>query len=313
MKYLITGGAGFIGSNLARFILEKGHDVVVLDNFATGKRENLTEILSRITLIEGDIRDRATVDKAVDGCIAIFHEGALGSVPRSVENPALSHDVNVNGTLTVLESARAAGVKRVVFAASSSAYGEQPESPKVETMPVLPISPYAASKASCEAYLQAYAAAYGMETVSLRYFNVFGPRQDPFGAYAAVIPAFVSKLLKDEQPVVYGDGEQTRDFCYIENVCSANWLAANAPATNCDGKPMNIACNAAVSLNQILDKLKSLMKKDVQPIYQPTRAGDVKHSLADISLAKKKIGYEPLVYFDQGLERAIDWYTANLG
>ncbi len=312
MKYLITGGAGFIGSNLARFVLEKGHDVVVLDNFATGKRENLTAILDRITLIEGDIRDRDTVDKAVDSCAAIFHEGALGSVPRSVDNPILSHDVNVNGTMTVLESARAAGVKRVVFAASSSAYGDQPVSPKIETMPILPISPYAASKAACEAYLQAYAAAYGMETVSLRYFNVFGPRQDPFGAYAAVIPAFVSKLLKNEQPVVFGDGEQTRDFCFIENVCSANWLAANAPASNCDGQPMNIACNAAVSLNRILDKLKTLMDKNVEPIYQPVRAGDVKHSLADISRAKKMISYEPLVHFDQGLERAIGWYVDNI-
>lgn len=312
MKYLITGGAGFIGSNLARFILEKGHEVVILDNFATGKRENLAEIRDRITLIEGDIRDRNLVDGAMDGCTAVFHEGALGSVPRSVENPVLSHDVNVNGTLTVLESARGAGVRRIVFAASSSAYGEQPASPKVESMPVLPISPYAASKAACEAYMQAYAAAYGMETVSLRYFNVFGPRQDPFGAYAAVIPAFVSKLLRGERPVVYGDGEQTRDFCFIENVCTANWLAAQAPAENCDGKPMNIACNAAVSLNQILDKLRSLMKKDVEAIYEPTRAGDVKHSLADIALAKEKIGYEPSVYFDEGLERAIDWYTINL-
>ena len=312
MKYLITGGAGFIGSNLARYVLDKGHDVVVLDNFATGKRENLAEILDKITLIEGDIRDRKLVDTAVEGCAAIFHHGALGSVPRSVEDPVSSHDVNVNGTLTVLESARANGVRRIVFAASSSAYGEQPASPKVETMPVLPISPYAANKAACEAYMQAYAAAYKMETVSLRYFNVFGPRQDPFGAYAAVIPAFVSKFLKNESPVVYGDGEQTRDFCYIENVCSANWLAAHAQAENCDGRPVNIACHAAVSLNQILDKLRSLMKKDIQADYGPVRAGDVKHSLADVSLAKEKIGYEPLVYFDEGLERAIDWYTENL-
>lgn len=311
-KYLITGGAGFIGSNLARYVLEKGCEVVVLDNFSTGKRENLEEILDRITLIEGDIRDRETVDRAVQGCSAIFHEGALGSVPRSVDDPVTSHDVNVNGTLTVLESARSAGVKRIVFAASSSAYGDQPESPKVETMPVLPISPYAASKAACEAYMQAYAAAYGMETVSLRYFNVFGPRQDPFGAYAAVIPAFVSNLLRNEQPLVHGDGEQTRDFCYIENVCSANWLAAHAPAENCNGQPMNIACNAAVSLNQILDKLRSLMKKDIPAVYGPVRAGDVRHSLADISLAEKMIGYKPRVYFDEGLDRAIDWYTENL-
>ncbi|MDR0392045.1 MAG: NAD-dependent epimerase/dehydratase family protein [Planctomycetaceae bacterium] len=312
MKYLITGGAGFIGSNLARYILGKGHEVVVLDNFATGKRENLAEIMDKIELIEGDVRDKSIVDSAISGCVAVFHEGALGSVPRSVADPVASHDANVNGTLTVLQSAREANVKRVVFAASSSAYGEQVESPKVETMPALPISPYAASKTACEAYMQAYAAAYKMETVSLRYFNVFGPRQDPFGAYAAVIPAFVSKILRGEQPEVFGDGEQTRDFCYIENVCYANWLAANAPAANCDGRPMNIACNAAVSLNQILNKLQQLMQKTVTPIYKPVRAGDVKHSLADISLAEKKISYKPLVYFDEGLERAINWYTENL-
>ncbi|MCL2305793.1 MAG: SDR family oxidoreductase [Planctomycetaceae bacterium] len=311
-KYLVTGGAGFIGSNLARYILDRGHDVVVLDNFATGKRENLEEIKDRITLIEGDIRDRKTVDSAVAGCKAIFHQGALGSVPRSVNDPQTSHDVNVNGTITVLESARALGVKRIVFAASSSAYGDQPTSPKREEMVPAPISPYAASKVCCEAYLQAYAAVFQMETVSLRYFNVFGPRQDPFGAYAAVIPAFVSKLLTKERPVVFGDGEQSRDFCYIENVCSANWLAAHAPAENCDGKPMNIACHSAVTLNQILSKLNTLMNVEVKAIYQAPRVGDVKHSLADISLAKKKIGYEPLVYFDEGLERSIDWYTKNL-
>ena len=311
-KYLVTGGAGFIGSNLARYILDQGHEVVILDNFSTGKRENLDEIQDRITLIEGDIRDRSTVDKAVAGCKAIFHQGALGSVPRSVDAPQTSHDVNVNGTITVLESARALGVKRIVFAASSSAYGDQPTSPKHEGMVPAPISPYASSKVCCEVYLQAYAAVYRMETVSLRYFNVFGPRQDPFGAYAAVIPAFVSKLLKKESPVVFGDGEQSRDFCYIENVCSANWLAAHAPAENCDGKPMNIACNSAVTLNQILGKLRSLMNVEVQAIYQAPRAGDVKHSLADISLAKRRIGYEPLVYFDEGLERSIEWYTKNL-
>jgi len=311
-KYLVTGGAGFIGSNLTRYILDKGHGAVVLDDFSTGKRENLAEIKDRITFIEGDIRDRKTVDKAVAGCKAVFHQGALGSVPRSVNDPLTSHDVNVNGTVTVLESARAAGVKRVIFAASSSAYGDQPTSPKHEGMVPAPISPYAAGKVCCEAYMQAYCAVYQMETVSLRYFNVFGPRQDPFGAYAAVIPAFVSKLLKKESPVVFGDGEQSRDFCYIENVCHANWLAAHAPAENCDGKPMNIACHSAVTLNQILGKLRSLMKVDVQAIYQAPRAGDVKHSLADISRAKKIIGYEPSVYFDEGLERSIDWYTKNL-
>ena len=311
-KYLITGGAGFIGSNLARYVLSKGHDVVVLDNLSTGKRENLTEISDSITLIEGDIRDHAAVEKAMQGVCAVFHQGALGSVPRSVEAPVTSHDTNVNGTLTVLETARKLGVKRIVFAASSSAYGNQPISPKQEDMPILPISPYAASKVACEAYLQAYADAYGMETVSLRYFNVFGPRQDPFGAYAAVIPAFVSKLLKNEPPVVYGDGEQSRDFCYIENVCHANWLAANAPAENCDGRPVNIACYEATSLNQILAKLQSLLKTNITPVYTTERPGDVKHSLADITRAKEKIGYEPLVTFDEGLEKAIDWYRDNL-
>jgi len=312
-KYLVTGGAGFIGCNLARYILDKGHDVVVLDNFATGKRENLTEIADRIELIEGDIRDRDTVDRAVGGCAAIFHEAALGSVPRSMEDPVTSHDVNVNGTVTVLESARAAGVNRIVFAASSSAYGDQKESPKHEGMVPLPISPYAAGKVSCESYLQAYAAGYGMETVSLRYFNVFGPHQDPEGAYAAVIPAFVSRLLAGQQPAVFGDGEQSRDFCYIENVCNANWLAAGAPARQCAGKVMNIACNARTSLNEILALLKELLQSDVDAVYQDQRPGDVKHSLADVSLAAQAIGYEPKVFFEEGLRKSIDWYRENLG
>ncbi|MDR1957453.1 MAG: SDR family oxidoreductase [Planctomycetaceae bacterium] len=312
-KYLITGGAGFIGSNLARFILSRGHDVVILDNFATGKRENLTEITAEITLVEGDIRDRKTVEQAMAGCTAVFHEAALGSVPRSISEPVTSHDVNVNGTLNVLEAARTLGVNRVIFAASSSAYGNQPVSPKQEDMPVLPISPYAANKIACESYLQAYAAAYQMETVSLRYFNVFGPRQDPFGAYAAVIPAFVSSLLKGIPPTVYGDGEQSRDFCYIDNVCHANWLAANAPAENCDGRPINIACSEAVTLNQILTKLQELLRTDIKAVYTDVRLGDVKHSLADIHRAKEKIGYEPFVRFSEGLERAIDWYKAHLG
>ena len=312
-KYLVTGGAGFIGCNLARYILEKGHEVVVLDNLVTGKRENIAQIADRIEFIEGDIRDRAAVDKAVRGCAAVFHEAALGSVPRSVENPVASHDANVNGTISVLEACRAAGVKRIVFAASSSAYGDQPVSPKHEGMVPRPISPYAASKVASEAYLQAYAAAYKMETVCLRYFNVFGPHQDPQGAYAAVIPAWVSRLLRNQAPLVYGDGEQSRDFCFIQNVCKANWLAANAPAEVCNGPVLNIACNQAVSLNDILNLLKKLLKIDVQAQYTTPRAGDVKHSLADISLARKTIGYEPEVFFTEGLERAIGWYKENLG
>ncbi len=312
-KYLVTGGAGFIGCNLARFILDKGHDVVVLDNFATGKKENLTEILDKITLIEGDIRDRDAVDKAVDGCAAIMHQAALGSVPRSCEDPVTSHDVNVNGTLNILEAARAAGVKRITFAASSSAYGNQKVSPKHEGMVPQPISPYAASKVCCEAYMRAYAAVYGMETVCLRYFNVFGPYQDPEGAYAAVIPAWVARLLKGEAPQVFGDGEQSRDFCYIENVCNANWLGVTAPAEVCDGRAMNIACNYETTLNQILAQLKELLNVDIEAVYTDVRAGDVKDSLADITLAKESIGYEPKIFFEDGLARSIDWYKANLG
>lgn len=311
-KYLVTGGAGFIGSNLVRFILAKGHEAVVLDNFATGKRQNMDDFLKQIRFIEGDIRDRSTVDKAVAGCAAIFHEAALGSVPRSVEDPMTAHDVNVNGTLTVLEAARAAGVKRVCFAASSSAYGDRPESPKHEGMTPLPISPYAANKVACECYMQAYAACYGMETVCLRYFNVFGPYQDPFGAYAAVIPAFVSTLLKKKPPTIFGDGGQSRDFCFIDNVCEANWLAANAPANVCTGRPMNIACHDSTTLNDIYGELKKLMGVSIDPIYAPPRAGDVRSSLADISLAEKTIGYKPKVFFAEGLRKAIDWYTKNL-
>jgi nucleoside-diphosphate-sugar epimerase len=311
-KYLVTGGAGFIGCNLARFILAKGHQVVVLDNFATGKRQNIQDIAGRIELIEGDIRDRSACDKAVAGCAAVFHEAALGSVPRSVRDPVSTHEVNVTGTINVLEAARAAGVKRVAFAASSSAYGDQKESPKHEGMLPAPISPYAASKLACEQYMQAYAAVYGMETVCLRYFNVFGPFQDPQGAYAAVIPAFVSSLLTGRQPVVYGTGEQSRDFCYIDNVCEANWLAANAPAAVCKGQPINIACNQATSLNEILQSLRKLLGVDVKAKYEPMRAGDVMHSLASIDRAKADLGYSPKVLFAEGLSKAIGWYRENL-
>jgi nucleoside-diphosphate-sugar epimerase len=284
----------------------------VVDNYATGKRANLNDVAKSVTMLEGDIRDAALMRKAVDGVAAIFHEAALGSVPRSVVEPLNSHDVNVNGTMTVLEAARAAGVKRIVFAASSSAYGDQPDSPKHEGMVPRPMSPYAANKLACEAYMRAYAAVYKMETLCLRYFNVFGPYQDPQGAYAAVIPAFVAAILAKRQPVVYGNGEQSRDFCYIDNVCQANWLAANAPAESCKGQALNIACQRSTSLNQILNMLNKLMKTKVEPIYKEMRTGDVMHSLADCSLARSTIGYEPQVFFDDGLTRAIDWYKANL-
>lgn len=311
-RYLLTGGAGFIGSNLIRYLLEKGHEPVVLDNFSTGKRENLTEILDKITLIEGDIRSAADVDKALDGCAGVFHLGALGSVPRSIADPIATHDNNVNGTIGVLEGMRRVGVRRIVFSASSSVYGNQKVSPKVETMPVLPISPYAASKAACEGYVQAYAAAFGIEAITLRYFNVFGPRQDPNSTYAAVIPAFVSALLHGENPTIFGDGEQSRDFSYVLNVCYANWLGMNVDAQRCNGRPINVACNRQTTLNQIYRKLGELLETDLPAIYAPERPGDVKNSLADIRRAKEILGYEPLVYFDEGLKRSIEWYRENL-
>jgi nucleoside-diphosphate-sugar epimerase len=283
-----------------------------VDNFATGKRGNMADFADRVEFIQGDVRDRSSMDRALAGCQAVFHQAALASVPRSVKEPLTSHDANVNGTLTLLEAARAAGVRRIIFAASSSAYGDRPESPKREGMTPLPVSPYAASKVACEMYLRAYAACYGMETLSLRYFNVFGPYQDPEGPYAAVIPAFVSRLLRKQPPVVYGDGEQSRDFCYIDNVCQANWLAAHAPAEVCDGSAVNIACNAATTLNQILALLRELLNVDVQPVYTDPRPGDVRDSLADVSLAKELIGYEPQVFFAEGLRKAINWYKANL-
>ena len=311
-KYLVTGGAGFIGCNLVRFLLDAGHEVTVLDDFSTGRRENLSGVADRIELVAGDVRDRAAVDGAAAGADAIFHQAALGSVPRSIKDPIRSHDVNLNGTVTILEAARAAGIRRVIFAGSSSAYGDQPESPKHEGMVPRPISPYAAGKVACEAYMQAYAAVFGLETLSLRYFNVFGPFQDPAGAYAAVIPAFVSRLLRGESPVVFGDGEQSRDFCYVENVCQANWLAANAPADVCRGQAINIACGKRTSLNQILRQLGELLETDLPAIYQDPRPGDVKHSLADVTRAKETIGYEPKVFFEEGLARAIAWYRESL-
>lgn len=312
-KYLVTGGAGFIGCNLTRFLLDRGQEVAVLDNFATGKRENLADVADRIELIEGDIRDTDLVTRTADGCEAIFHEAALGSVPRSVADPVTSHDVNVNGTISVLQAARQAEVRRIVFAASSSAYGDQPESPKHEEMAPRPISPYAASKVACEAYLRGYAAAYGLETFCLRYFNVFGPFQDPGGPYAAVIPAWVVRLLRGERPVVYGDGEQSRDFCHIDNVCEANWLAVQAPAEVCNGQAVNIACNESTTLNEILEQLGTLLEVEIDAEYADPRPGDVRHSLADINRAAETIGYRPKVFFREGLERAIGWYRENLG
>ena len=309
-NYLVTGGAGFIGSNLVRALLAAGHTVRVLDNFATGKRENLTEIADRIELLEGDIREPATCESACADMEVVLHQAALGSVPRSVADPATSNAVNITGTLNMLWAAKQAKVRRFVFAASSAAYGESPALPKQEDMPSMPISPYGVTKLTCEHYCRVFYLAYGLQTLSLRYFNVFGPRQDPTSQYAAVIPAFVSAMLKNQQPVVFGDGEQTRDFTYVQNVIQANILAAQAK--NAQGQVVNIACQQRISLNQILTILRELLGKDIPAKYTDPRPGDVRDSLADITRAKQLLGFTPEVNFEQGLRQAITWYKENL-
>ena len=309
--WLVTGGAGFIGSNLARAILARGKRVRVLDNFMTGFRENLAEILSDIELVEGDIRDAAVCRKACAGAEVVFHQAAVPSVPRSMDDPQTSFDVNVAGTHNMLMAARAAGVGRFICAASSSAYGADPELPKRETMPVAPISPYAAAKAADELFVATFYRAFGLPAVSLRYFNVFGPRQDPTNQYAGVIAAFASRMLRGLRPTIYGDGTQSRDFTYVDNVVHANLLAAEAPEVH--GEVVNIGCGEAVDLNRMVGVFNDILGTSLEPIYEPPRAGDVKDSLADISRAKEVLGYEPLVYFEEGLERSIEWYKAAQG
>jgi len=305
-RILVTGGGGFIGSNLSRALVERGDDVVVLDNFATGRRENLRGIEGRFALVEADVRDRAAVRSATEGCDYVLHQAALPSVPRSVEAPLDANSVNVDGTLSVLEAARAVGVRRVVFAASSSAYGETPTLPKIETMPAQPLSPYAASKLAGEHYLRAYHACYGLETVSLRYFNVFGPHQNPESQYAAVIPRFIVAALAGRAPTIYGDGQQSRDFCHIDNAIEANICAMTAPGAA--GEVFNIACGERVTLLEVIALLERIVGHPIQPNHEPTRAGDVKHSLADITLARTVLGYTASVGFDAGLARTVEWY-----
>ena len=305
--YLITGGAGFIGSNVARTLLAQQHQVRVFDNFLTGKRENLTDILSEITLIEEDLRHFDAVRKAAAGVDYILHIGALPSVPRSVADPILSNDININGTLHVLEAARQQGVKRVVFSSSSSVYGDTPTLPKQEDMPLNPLSPYATHKATGELYCRVYHNIYNLETVCLRYFNVFGPRQDPNSQYAAVIPRFITTLHSGGQPTIYGDGEQSRDFTFVENVVAANIAASIAP--NAAGEVINIACGARITVNELAQKIGVMLGKKAAPQYLPGRAGDVKHSLADISKAQRLLNLSNLVELETGLQRTIEWFT----
>jgi nucleoside-diphosphate-sugar epimerase len=309
-KFLVTGGAGFIGSNICRRLVAEGCFVRVVDNLLTGKRSNLDGVIDKIEFVEGDMGDESVARAVVKGVDVILHEGALPSVPRSVDEPELTHKHCVDATFTLLMAARDAGVKRFVYAASSSAYGDTPTLPKVETMATSPLSPYAVGKLVGEYYCSVFAKVFGLETISLRYFNVFGPYQDPTSQYAAAIPAFVTGILKDQPPTIYGDGEQSRDFTYIDNVVQANLCAARAKKTN--GEVVNIACAEKITVNEIIAMINEMVGKNVVPIYAPARAGDVKHSLADITAARELIAFEPVVLFRDGLKRAIAWYRDNL-
>ena len=309
-KFLVTGGAGFIGSSICRKLVSQGCFVRVVDNLLTGKKSNLAEVIDKIQFIEADMGDSEVAQSAVKDIDVVLHQGALPSVPLSVEDPASTHRHCVDATFTLLLAARDAGVKRFVYAASSSAYGDAPRSPKTEAMPARPLSPYAVGKLVGEYYCSVFSGVFGLETIALRYFNVFGPRQDPKSQYAAAVPAFVTGILKDKPPTIYGDGEQSRDFTYIDNVVSANLLAAGAEQTN--GEVINVACGQAVTVNEIIAMINKLLGKNVKPIYTDARAGDVKHSLADITAARNLIGFKPIVSFSEGLKLAIDWYRDNL-
>jgi len=309
-RYLVTGGAGFIGSNIVERLISLGHSVRVIDNFSTGKAENLTPFLNKIHLVNGDIRYLNTVMECMKDIDYVLHQAALPSVPRSIETPLESNDVNTNGTLNILYAAKESDVKRVIYAASSSAYGESPTLPKVETMPTSPLSPYAVNKLAGENYCKAFYNVYGLETVAVRYFNIFGPRQDPNSYYSAVIPKFIKALLLDKQPVIFGNGEQSRDFTYIENVINANLLACKAPVKAC-GKVMNIACGERITLNELAHELKVLLNKDIDPKHGDPRPGDIKHSLADINLAKELIDYTPKVTVREGIKKTVEWFLNN--
>ncbi len=309
MRYLITGGAGFIGSNTVDELVRRGHGVVVLDDLSSGKEDNLAEVRSKITLIKGSITDLEIVQKAMLQADYVIHLAARTSVPRSVKDPIDTNRINVDGTLNVLVAARDNKVKRVVLAASSSAYGDTPTLPKSEGMQPVPISPYGVSKYVGELYAQTFGRCYGLENVCLRYFNIFGPRQDPDSPYSGVLSRFSAAFLDSTPPVVFGDGEQTRDFTYVDNAVQANILACEAPSAS--GRVFNIGTGRSVSLNQVLQMLQTTSGKSLETKYEPPREGDIRDSLADIQLAKEFLGYEPQVAFEEGLERTFAWYQAH--
>jgi nucleoside-diphosphate-sugar epimerase len=310
MRVLVTGAGGFIGSHLAERLLGEGYEVRILDNFATGRRENLDSFRDAVDIVEGDIQSYERVHNAVRGCELVFHLAALPSVPRSIQDPLTSNASNVTGTLNVLLAARDEDVRRVVFASSSSTYGANKELPKRETMATVPIAPYAVSKLAAEGYCRAFFNVYGLETVALRYFNVFGSRQDPQSQYSAVIPKFITAVLDGQPPTIHGDGEQSRDFTYIDNAVDANLLAARAEGVA--GEAFNVACGDRVSLNDLVSELERIVGSEIEPVHTDPRPGDVPHSLADISKAREALGYEPKVDFRSGLERTYAYYEERL-
>ena len=303
---LVTGGAGFIGSHLATGLLDHDHQVRVLDDFSSGHRRNLTHIADRIEIMEGDMCDRDQCERACEGVEFVFHQAAIPSVPKSVDDPDASHDANMNGTFNILRAAVTQKVRRVIYAASSSAYGDTDESPKHERITPDPLSPYAVQKLTGELYARTFSGCFGLETLSLRYFNVFGARQDPKSQYAAAVPAFIVAALRGESPQVYGDGEQTRDFTFIDNVIHGNLLAMKVDRAS--GESINVACGDAISINQVINDINKALGTNVAPSYVPARTGDVLHSCADITLAKTLLGYEPQVSFEEGLRRTIEFY-----
>jgi UDP-glucose 4-epimerase len=308
-SYLITGGGGFIGSNIAEALLKSGARVRILDNFSTGKRDNILPFKDRIEIVEGDVRSFHIVRDAVDGIDYVLHQAALPSVPRSIKDPITTDEVNVTGTLNILQAARDAGVRRLVFASSSSVYGDLEVLPKTEEMLPKPLSPYAVSKLAGEKYCGVFTQIYGLETVALRYFNVFGPRQDPTSEYSAVIPKFVNAMLRGESPLIYGDGTQSRDFTFVENVVKANLLACKVVKFPVSGQVFNIACGKAVTLNDLVDTINQVLATNIKPEYTEKRPGEVLHSLANVGKANQFLGYEVEVDFKQGIKRVIDSMT----
>ncbi len=309
-RILVTGGAGFIGSNLAHALVARGDDVVIIDDFSTGRRENLAGIWDKIRVVNGCLTDQTAVKDALDGVTGVLHQGALPSVPKSLDIPIETNHANVVGTLTLLEMCRQTGVDRLVYAASSSAYGDHQAAVKSESLEPRPKSPYAVQKLTGEYYCSVYRDLFGIKTIALRYFNIFGPRQNPKSQYAAVVPAFVTRMLRGERPIIYGDGGQSRDFTYIDNAISANLAALEAPEGAC-GLSYNVACGQSVTLLQLVQGINDILGTQIEPEFAPERAGDVRHSRADVGRAKAAFGYEPLIDVKQGLQRSVEWYRQN--